>query len=381
MVSGDVPGAPDYASRFQLENAAIIAAIRRKLEEIKPAVVLNFKTGKFGDLHFANRGLDLPVVASIRTDPRVVFTVSPEFPPERRQLFDECMTSSAVITVLHDEFATFFEPTLRDKVCVTPIQVPRPRGSPASPRSRQIVCVARISSEKNPILLVEAFARLIPAHPDWVLKWVGGDYYGLGKEVRARIDALGAREHIILAGESSDVESHLKASSIFAFPSSFEGWGNAATEAMAAGLPVVALESCASLRFFIRSFKCGLLSAPTREDFACKLETLMNHEDLRARMGEDARRIAEVFTSERTMAAWEAVLARVSIGKPSRILLFYEKFHGFLGGIERSMTNLANGLVARGHTVELLLTQPRPAQAVAPPYPLDPSVRIHHLHS
>lgn len=371
----------DYAVRFQQEHADVISALRSKLLDIRPDVVLDFKTGKFGELYFANRELGLPVVASLRVDPRAVFDISSRFPAERRQLFDDYMTSASVITVHLEEYRSFFAPGLQEKVCAVPNAVPAPRQLMRSAHARQIVCVARLSSEKNPLLLVEAFAPLIPSHPDWVLKWVGGDYYGLGARVQKRIDTLGARDHILLAGESRDIEAHLAASSIFAFPSRYEGWGNAATEAMAAGVPVVALESCAAMRFFIQKFESGLLSQPSVEDFRSKLEALMNHEDLRLRLGDNGRRITEVYTPERMMAAWHDVLHRIDIRAPAKILLFYEKFQGFLGGIERSMAVLATGLAARGYTVEMLLTRPADPEVVDPPYPLDASVRIHNLHA
>lgn len=380
MTSSDVPQTTDYAMRFQQEHAQVISALRNKLLEIKPAAVLDFKTGKFGDLHFANRELGLPVVASIRVDPRAVFEISPQFPTERRQLFDDYMTSASAITVHLEEYRSFFASELQEKVCAIPNAVPAPRQLMRTARRRQIVCVARLSSEKNPQLLAEAFAPLIPSHPDWVLKWVGGDYYGLGARVQKRIDALGAHDNILLAGESRDVEAHLAASSIFAFPSRYEGWGNAAAEAMAAGVPVVALESCAAMRFFIQKFECGLLSEPSVEDFRSKLEALMNHEDLRLRLGDNGRRITDVYTPERMMAGWNDVLHRLGIRAPAKILLFYEKFQGFLGGIERSMAALANGLRAGGYSVEMLLTRPADPAAVDAPYSLDASVRIHNLH-
>jgi glycosyltransferase involved in cell wall biosynthesis len=53
---------------------------------------------------------------------------------------------------------------------------------------------------------------------------------------------LGIRERVHFAGWSADVTSFLRASDLFVLPSRWEGMPNALLEAMAAGLPAVAVD-------------------------------------------------------------------------------------------------------------------------------------------
>jgi glycosyltransferase involved in cell wall biosynthesis len=94
---------------------------------------------------------------------------------------------------------------------------------------RIVVCVARLDRQKNPLGLLEAFARVPDAH--LVLAGRGS----LEDEVRRR---AGERVHVL--GVVEEVSELLAAADAFAMASDWEGNPMAVLEAMAAGLPVAA---------------------------------------------------------------------------------------------------------------------------------------------
>jgi glycosyltransferase involved in cell wall biosynthesis len=75
-------------------------------------------------------------------------------------------------------------------------------------------------------------------HPDWRLMIVGDG--PLRAELEQQIEQSGFREQIVLLGFRQDVSRLLKTASVFLLPSLWEGQSNAVSEAMAAGLPVIA---------------------------------------------------------------------------------------------------------------------------------------------
>jgi sugar transferase (PEP-CTERM/EpsH1 system associated) len=101
-----------------------------------------------------------------------------------------------------------------------------------------VIAVGRLDPVKNYPLLIDAFSLVRQRAANALLVIVGD-----GPE-RARIEQHIAQRRLSsivrLVGHRDDVEDWLAAADVFAHPSSFEGMANAALEAMAAGLPVVA---------------------------------------------------------------------------------------------------------------------------------------------
>ncbi|MCR5485813.1 MAG: glycosyltransferase [Clostridiales bacterium] len=99
--------------------------------------------------------------------------------------------------------------------------------------------VGRLSPEKNQIFLLRVFSEIIKKRPDARLLLLGD---GKEREKLEKESAALPKESVIFTGDVSDVPSYLQAMDVFVFPSLYEGFGIAAIEAEAAGLPVVASE-------------------------------------------------------------------------------------------------------------------------------------------
>jgi glycosyltransferase-like protein len=111
---------------------------------------------------------------------------------------------------------------------------------------RYAVAVGGIEPRKGSLELLEAYALLARDRPGVRLVIAGGetlfDYreYRAAWEQRARV--LGVIPEVLGPVPEPDLPSLVAAASVFAFPSAREGFGLAAMEALAAGVPVVASE-------------------------------------------------------------------------------------------------------------------------------------------
>ena len=143
----------------------------------------------------------------------------------------------------------------------------------------KIITVGRVERVlKRTHLLVEAFGRIAVNYPNWHVDIYGEiDNKRYIKQIRGLISKYNIQEKVILHGKSDNVIAKLKESDIFAFPSKSEGFGLAMTEAMAVGLPVVAYKSCSGVNEIIVDAKNGFLAEDGIEDFASKLEKLMEN--------------------------------------------------------------------------------------------------------
>lgn len=132
-----------------------------------------------------------------------------------------------------------------------------------------VLTVGGIEPRKGSLTLLEGFAELRSQVPDRdpLLLIVGGatlfDYRDEIDRFTARARELGVSEHVRHVGTvtPAELERHYRAADVFAFPSTKEGFGLVALEALAAGLPVVASEIDVFLTFLTHG-ESALLSPP-----------------------------------------------------------------------------------------------------------------------
>lgn len=103
--------------------------------------------------------------------------------------------------------------------------------------SEVVVTVGRLDYQKGTLLLLDAIEEILNARAQCHLLCVGKGK--LESELKSKVANLNLDSQVHLAGYHSDVAPFLKASTLFAFPSRWEGMPNAVLEAMATGLPVV----------------------------------------------------------------------------------------------------------------------------------------------
>jgi len=124
----------------------------------------------------------------------------------------------------------------------------KPAAQPARDRwrarlGRYVLAVGGIEPRKGSIELLEAYARLRGAHPDLALVIAGGetlfDYRPYRTRWEDRAVELGVEPVVLGPVPDPDLPSLVAAAAAFAFPSVKEGFGLAAMEALAAGVPTV----------------------------------------------------------------------------------------------------------------------------------------------
>lgn len=98
--------------------------------------------------------------------------------------------------------------------------------------------VGRFTEAKNHAFLIEVFHELCQKDASARLVLIG-DGPLLGAIKRKAAD-LGIGDKILFAGARCDLDEWYCVMDVFVFPSLYEGYGNAAVEAQAAGLPVIA---------------------------------------------------------------------------------------------------------------------------------------------
>lgn len=152
--------------------------------------------------------------------------------------------------------------------------------------------LGRFTSQKNPRLLINAFAQIAERQPAAMLAMVG--WGEMEPELRGLATKHGLQNRIIWPG-FQPAEKILPAFDIFALSSSYEAMPYVLLEALAAGLPIVATR-VGGTELTVESDHNGLLVEDFLPgSFAATLETLLNDADLRRRMGEASYHKAKAF--------------------------------------------------------------------------------------
>ncbi len=148
--------------------------------------------------------------------------------------------------------------------------------------------VARLIPWKGHHELLDAFASLLPRHPQLTLLIVGhGTEESLLKQ---KVASFGIEQNVVFAGFSEDVPPLLAALDIFALPSYEEPFGLAITEAMSMQLPVIACNS-GGVPEIITNDVDGILVEPRNSmQIATAIDTLIRNQEKRRKLGIAARK-------------------------------------------------------------------------------------------
>jgi glycosyltransferase involved in cell wall biosynthesis len=162
----------------------------------------------------------------------------------------------------------------------------------------QILYVGRLVDFKHVDWLIEAFALVLKEVPDAKLKIVGG---GPERErLEELVRKLGLQARVTFTGVTPTYEAvtrYYRESEVFVLPSTVEGEAIVLKEAMAASLPLIAMNTPGSgVLSLARDGENGFLLEPGRPELiAEKLIQLLKDENLRKRMGEAGRKFVEKF--------------------------------------------------------------------------------------
>jgi glycosyltransferase involved in cell wall biosynthesis len=172
---------------------------------------------------------------------------------------------------------------------------------PVLPEGKKVVTASVIDEQKNLMTLVDAMEQVLQPLPETKLVIIGDG--PLKSRVEKRAKELSIDGSVTFLGylpEREQVYSTISKCDIFAVPSLYEGFCNAAVEAMGCGLPLVASDINV-LREVVG--EGGRFADPHDSDeFADELQALLQNDTGRKELGNTAKdRAREMFPIERTV--------------------------------------------------------------------------------
>jgi glycosyltransferase involved in cell wall biosynthesis len=151
--------------------------------------------------------------------------------------------------------------------------------------------VARMTIQKNPLQLIEAFFEVAKLYPTVKLYMVGeGD---LREAAETLANSLNLNGKVYFCNFRSDVPDVLQALDVFCLPSLWEGMPISLLEAMAMKKPVIATRVDGSSEMIVNDENGLLIEPGNKEELVTAMKKMVADADARKKYAENARKTVE----------------------------------------------------------------------------------------
>jgi glycosyltransferase involved in cell wall biosynthesis len=299
------------------KNLQRVRALRAVMQQERPNVAVAMMVTANILLAIAGLGLTIPVIGSERVHPPTV-PLGRIWETIRRWSYSHlfglvAQTSQSADWLYRNTSAP------RIKIIPNPVSYPlqshEPRILPAKIQeeiacSSLLLAVGRLESQKGFDYLIQAFSEVGARHPDWGLVILGE-----GKqrtELEHQIKSLGIGNRVRLPGAVGNVGEWYAAADLYALTSRFEGFPNTLLEALAYGVPSLAVDCETGPRDILRNEVDGLL---VRENdypaLVAALDRMISNDKERANYSKRAIEARDRFSTERVASLWEQLIKKV----------------------------------------------------------------------
>ncbi len=176
------------------------------------------------------------------------------------------------------------------------------------------ICVARLSSVKDPLTLAQAFRNVWLRHPEVRLVYVGE---GEEREkLAAYIHQCGMEKAVLLAGEQTDINAYLNMADVFVLPSLEESLPLSLLEALQVGLPCI-VSRVGDMPLWVEHGQNGYVFAPGDMTLlSCLLNLLAENLQVRVEMG--AKSLAKAAQMTDAFTQYQQIYQQLITGQFSR---------------------------------------------------------------
>lgn len=302
--------------------------LRKVILEEKPDVVISFCVKANYRAMMATTGTNIPVIVSVRNDPKI------DYVGKVNSLMNKLFMNKAAGCVFQTQEAKeFFDEVLQDKsrIICNPVNEKYLQAE-RKVAKKKIVCVGRLVTQKNQMLLVNAFENILKKYPDYQMYLYGDgsddeckeellEYVNnkemevgvFGDVTRTAEGKVLLKNYIHFMGLSSTLEKDMADAAMFVLPSNYEGMPNALMEAMALGLPVISTDCpCGGSRYWIEPGITGqLVPVKNVKSMTQAIEYYILNPDEAEKMGEKARQRLQEATMDKVYEQWQQYVLQV----------------------------------------------------------------------
>lgn len=170
-----------------------------------------------------------------------------------------------------------------------------------------LLSVGELNKNKNHEVIIRSLAKLNDVSIHYAIAGIG-ELYDYLKNLA---NELGLSERVHLLGYRSDVADLYKAADVCVFPSIREGLGLAAIEGMASGLPLICSDNRGTRDYATDGENAIVCKYNDIDKFANALETLLQNDALRTKLGKSGAEKAKMYDYKKTVSIMKEIYSRI----------------------------------------------------------------------
>ncbi len=207
----------------------------------------------------------------------------------------------------------YFDASIRSKSVIIPNSISISSSQYQLPRVREkrIVNVGRLHPQKNQLLLIESFAKIVPDFPDYILEIYGDGQ--LKDFLTCKTRELGVENRVRFIPSQKNIHDCINNAALFVLTSDYEGMPNALMEAMVLGLPCISTDcSPGGARDLIENDVNGII-VPCRnaEILAEKMKTILSDPVGASKIGIKAMEIERSHSKIIIFEKWNSFFRKI----------------------------------------------------------------------
>lgn len=175
--------------------------------------------------------------------------------------------------------------------------------------NKKIIAVGSFSFNKGYDLLLKIWTNVAPEYPEWELSIYGKN---TSQNLKSEAEILDLK-NINFYEPVVNIEKKYLESSIFVLPSRSEGFGMVLIEAMSCSVPVISFDCPNGPKDIITNKEDGfLIENGNVNEFAKKLKSLMENENLRKKMGTKGKENAKRYEARKIVNIWDELFKNLT---------------------------------------------------------------------
>jgi glycosyltransferase involved in cell wall biosynthesis len=298
-----IRGLQSNDSNVLLTDLPMLTALRFAILKTEPDVVVSFITQTNVRVLASLHESKVPVIVNEVTDARRLHLRDWSRP---RDMF---YRHAAHVVATDPLIAEWFTNRGAKAISIhNPLQAPGAFNGTNSTSRKRVITLSRLSSEKRVEWLVRAFAAAVERYPDWDL-----EIYGNGAQrnfLEHLAEDLAPPGRIRICGFSHEAFRVLAGADIYVSASWIEGFGNSIWEALACGVPVIAMDAGPSIGRLVRHEVDGLVVRDhSVAGLTAALERLMENENERKMCASHAPEVVDRFSMQAALQQWDELLS------------------------------------------------------------------------
>lgn len=305
-------------SKFMKLSPARLFRYKKEILKLKPDIIISFLPEPSLRLmllkKFSKKISKIPTIISIRNDPNIEYKNK-----YLRNIVKNLYKDVDGMVFQTPDAKKYFEDLLNKKknmfIIPNPINNEFILNKVIYDREKTIVTMSRLESQKNHLLLIDAFEKLHKKYSDYILKIYGDgslkyklEQYAYSKKMENSIKFI---------GQVDKVKEHIEKSGMFVLTSNYEGMPNSLMEAMALGIPCISTDCpVGGPRMLIDNNINGILvDVNNKEQLFEAMDKIISDKDFANKLSENAMSSIKKYYPDKINKEWEKFIIKVLASK------------------------------------------------------------------